>query len=94
MSTQAMTVLAFQHKTSVFEGEILSSNGTFHSWLPGQPNNYAGKQDCVADGENMNDMDCETQYNALCQVKLFTLFQLEGFCDNGISDHNFIMSEV
>lgn len=42
----------------------------------------------------MNDMDCETQYNALCQVKLFTLFQLEGLCADCISDHNFIMTEV
>ena len=75
--------------------DLISEDLTPWSWQQGQPNNYGGNQDCVAvDNNQLNDYDCATKYNALCQVNFFTIFQFEGFCDGGMADYTFVMAEV
>ena len=66
------------------------------SWLAGQPNNYGNNQNCVTNVVNngLNDMECTTALNPVCQVKLNTHFQLTGIPKSMFADDHYLLGEV
>ena len=72
----------------------------FYPWIPGQPNNYGinygNSQDCVTQMVNngLNDRECTTALNPVCQVKLSTDFQLTGLVTNEVLDIYYTLGEV
>ena len=69
-----------------------------YSWMAGQPNNYGSNygnsQDCVTNIVNngLNDRECTSVLNPICQVKLHTDFQLTGL--GTIADIHYTLGEV
>ena len=71
-----------------------------YSWIPGQPNNYGSNygnsQDCATQmgNDGLNDRECTTALNPVCQVKLSTDFQLTGLGTNEVLDIYYTLGEV
>ena len=71
-----------------------------YSWIPGQPNNYGSNygnsQDCATQmvDNGLNDRECTTALNPVCQVKLSTDFQLTGLGTNEVLDIYYTLGEV
>lgn len=69
-----------------------------YAWMAGQPNNYGSNygnsQDCVTNfvDKGLNDRECTTVLNPICQVKLNTDFQLTGLGKN--ADIHYTLGEV
>ena len=65
-------------------------------WMNGQPNNYGNQQNCVTKivNDHLNDLECTTVLNPLCQVKINTAFQLTGICRNVSLDFDYTLKEV
>ncbi|XP_048246152.1 perlucin-like isoform X1 [Haliotis rufescens] len=46
--------------------------GGYQNWVPGQPNNYKGAEDCVhiwnGFGYRWNDAPCSYKYNFICEI--------------------------
>ena len=67
-----------------------------YSWMAGQPNNYGNNQNCVTKvtNEGLNDLECTTALNPICQVKLGTKFQLTGMLKDMFVDIDYTLGEV
>ena len=66
------------------------------SWMDGQPNNYGNSQNCVTNVMNngLNDLECTTALNPVCQVQLNTHFQLTGIPQSVFADIYYSLGEV
>ena len=66
------------------------------SWMAEQPNNYGNNQNCVTKvvNEGLNDLECTTALNPICQVRLNTKFQLTGMLKNMFVDIDYTLGEV
>ena len=54
-----------------------------YSWLEGQPNDVGGNQNCIFSEVNshlVGDIDCDLRLCPLCQVRLGSVFQFSGLC--------------
>ena len=69
-----------------------------YPWMAGQPNNYGSyygiTQDCVTNivDIGLNDRECTSLLNPICQVELNTDFQLTGL--GTIADIHYTLGEV
>ena len=65
-------------------------------WMAKQPNNYGNNQNCVTKvvNEGLNDLECTTALNPICQVKLNTNFQLTGICKSLFVDFEYTLVKV
>ena len=55
------------------------------TWNPGQPNNYNGIENCSVlepVKELLWDDKCSRVSPSICEVKLYTVFQLDGVCES------------
>ena len=54
------------------------------SWSEGQPNDVGGQQDCIYSTTNpparVGDIDCDLRLCPVCQVRLGSVFQFSGLC--------------
>ncbi|XP_036452394.1 pulmonary surfactant-associated protein D-like [Colossoma macropomum] len=56
------------------EGHFVDLNKkplTFTNWMPNEPNNHQGKEDCVGIYTNAewNDLNCDSDFNVVCELR-------------------------
>ena len=59
-------------------------------WIEGQPNDIGGQQHCIYSHTNyplVGDIDCDLRLCPICQVRLGSVWQFSGLCqDQNIVD--------
>ena len=85
-----------QPDTSIFVEYSSKRLMPSYSWMAGQPNNYGKNQNCVTKvvKEGLNDLECTTALNPICQVKSNTNFQLTGICKRVFADFDYTLVKV